>query len=85
MAIVGKLNSNSSGFKVNFQSDEPTLTLKSSSSATSVGSLSDVDTTKAEASESGATLVFDSDTQTFKSEKVFTFDGDNVGLDGGTF
>ena len=85
MAIVGTISSKSSGFSVKLDSSEPTMTIKSTGVATTAGSLSDVDQTKPEGTESGATLVWDESTGTFKSELVFTYDGDNVGLDGGDF
>lgn len=85
MGIVGKIGSKSNGFSAKLNSSEPTMTIKSTVAATSASSLSDVDQSKPEGTESGATLVWDESTNTFKSEKVFTYDGDNVGLDGGGF
>jgi len=85
MGIVGKISSTSSGFSAKLSSSEPTMTIKTSGVVTSASSLSDVDQSKPEGTESGATLVWDENTSTFKSEKVFTYDGDNVGLDGGDF
>ena len=85
MGITAKISSTSSGFSAKMNDSEPTMTIKSTAAATSAGSLSDVDQSKPEGTESGATLVWDESTSTFKSEKVFTYDGDNVGLDGGGF
>ena len=85
MGITAKISSTSSGFSATMSSSKPTMTIKSTGVATTAGSLSDVDQTKPEGTESGATLVWDESTGTFKSELVFTYDGDNVGLDGGDF
>lgn len=85
MAMVGKLSSAATGMNAKLNGSAPTMTIKSTGVATSASSLSDVDQSKPEGTESGATLVWDENTNTFKSEKVFTYDGDNVGLDGGGF
>ena len=85
MGITAKISSTSSGFSAKMSSSEPTMTIKSTAAATTASSLSDVDQSKPEGTESGAALIWDASTSTFKSEKVFTYDGDNVGLDGGDF
>jgi hypothetical protein len=85
MGITAKISSTSSGLIGKISSSEPTMTIKNSIVATTVSSLSDVDQSKAEGKQAGAVLVYDPVTESFKSEQVFTYDGDNVGLDGGNF